>query len=254
MLCRHHEEILDALGSIHDACEIGTRRLRAFVPRAEKHQSGCPFWQVIDRLPSERPLVPEEFCTACLRWKKKRTEIPFDQGAQGADQLRKLEREENVMGSIPDRPASCLNSHLRNRHDDFGRGKRSARSDYGHGVVRHGFETPGCACSGGPAHRPFRSLLGVHSRCGPHTRAVTYMRRAIRKASAISSPPRLLLLLPAGAFAGWGSHPLESAAFSRRTQIADIRQRRGEWLNSTLSGPPRSARRTRGNREKAVSR
>jgi hypothetical protein len=29
-------------------------------------------------------------------------------------------------------------------------------------------------------------------------------------------------LLPAGAFAGWGSHPLESAAFSRRTQIAAI--------------------------------
>ena len=29
--------------------------------------------------------------------------------------------------------------------------------------------------SGRPAHRPFRSLLGVHSRCGPHTRAVTYM-------------------------------------------------------------------------------
>ena len=29
--------------------------------------------------------------------------------------------------------------------------------------------------SGRPAHRPFRGLLGVHSRCGPHTRAVTYM-------------------------------------------------------------------------------
>src|SRR5208282_5295604 len=29
--------------------------------------------------------------------------------------------------------------------------------------------------SGRPAHRPFRSLLGVHSSCGPHTRAVTYM-------------------------------------------------------------------------------
>jgi hypothetical protein len=28
--------------------------------------------------------------------------------------------------------------------------------------------------SGRPAHRPFRGLLGVHSRCGPHTRAVTY--------------------------------------------------------------------------------
>ena len=29
--------------------------------------------------------------------------------------------------------------------------------------------------SGRPAHRPFRGLLSVHSRCGPHTRAVTYM-------------------------------------------------------------------------------
>jgi hypothetical protein len=28
--------------------------------------------------------------------------------------------------------------------------------------------------SGRPAHRPFRGLLGVHSRCGLHTRAVTY--------------------------------------------------------------------------------
>ena len=29
--------------------------------------------------------------------------------------------------------------------------------------------------SGRPAHRPFRGLLGIHSRCGPHTRAATYM-------------------------------------------------------------------------------
>jgi hypothetical protein len=29
-------------------------------------------------------------------------------------------------------------------------------------------------------------------------------------------------LLPAGAVAGWGLHPLESAAFSRRTPLADI--------------------------------
>jgi len=29
-------------------------------------------------------------------------------------------------------------------------------------------------------------------------------------------------VLPAGAFAGWGSHPLESAAFSRRTQKAVV--------------------------------
>ena len=29
---------------------------------------------------------------------------------------------------------------------------------------------------GRPAHRPFRGLLGVHSRCGLHTRAVTVFR------------------------------------------------------------------------------
>ncbi|WP_212495574.1 hypothetical protein, partial [Bradyrhizobium jicamae] len=29
-------------------------------------------------------------------------------------------------------------------------------------------------------------------------------------------------LLPAGAVAGWGLHPLESAAFARRTPMADL--------------------------------
>ena len=42
------------------------------------------------------------------------------------------------------------------------------------------------------------------------------------KASDISSPPCLLRLLPAGAVAGWDLHPLESAAFSRRTPKADF--------------------------------
>jgi len=32
-------------------------------------------------------------------------------------------------------------------------------------------------------------------------------------------------LLPAGAVAGWDLHPLESAAFSRRTPEADITER-----------------------------
>jgi hypothetical protein len=35
-------------------------------------------------------------------------------------------------------------------------------------------------------------------------------------------------LLPAGAFAGWDLHPLESAAFSRRTQTAVIQPWQGE--------------------------
>src|ERR1700676_4607224 len=42
------------------------------------------------------------------------------------------------------------------------------------------------------------------------------------KASDISSPPCLLRLLPDGAIAGWDLHPLESAAFARRTPIPDI--------------------------------
>ena len=47
------------------------------------------------------------------------------------------------------------------------------------------------------------------------------------KASDISSPPCLLRLLPAGAVAGWDLHPLESAAFSRRTPIAVFVRRVG---------------------------
>src|SRR3982074_122973 len=51
------------------------------------------------------------------------------------------------------------------------------------------------------------------------------------KASDISSPPCLLRLLPAGAVAGWDLHPLESAAFSRRTPQADL-------TTSKLPGSP----------------
>ena len=75
---------------------------------------------------------------------------------------------------------------------------------------------------GRPAHRPFRGLLGVHSRYGPHTRAATNAWHAYPKASDISSPPCLLRLLPAGAVAGWALHPLESAALSRRTPRAEV--------------------------------
>jgi hypothetical protein len=61
---------------------------------------------------------------------------------------------------------------------------------------------------------------------GPGVTACTlalspYIVTRYPKASAISSPPRLLRLLPAGAIAGWDLHPLESAAFPRRTGKAD---------------------------------
>jgi hypothetical protein len=44
-------------------------------------------------------------------------------------------------------------------------------------------------------------------------------------------------LLPAGAFAGWDLHPLESAAFSRRTQIPVIGRRLDEGVKSTRCCP-----------------
>src|SRR5208282_4846694 len=49
-----------------------------------------------------------------------------------------------------------------------------------------------------------------------HSRGHQFVTR-YPKASDISLPPCLLRLLPAGAVAGWGLHPLENAALARRT-------------------------------------
>jgi hypothetical protein len=81
---------------------------------------------------------------------------------------------------------------------------------------------PRKGCRVRPAHRPFRGLLSVYSRWRPaHSRGHQFVTR-YPKASDISSPPCLLRLLPAGAVAGWGLHPLESAALPRRTPTADV--------------------------------
>ena len=63
--------------------------------------------------------------------------------------------------------------------------------------------------SGRPAHRPFRGLLSVHSRCGLHTRTVTYVTvirglHTLRHLHACPGCFRLELL------AGWDPNPLES--------------------------------------------
>ncbi len=68
------------------------------------------------------------------------------------------------------------------------------------------------------------------------TRARSPSRDRYPEASDISSPPCLLRLLPAGADAGWDLHPLENAAFSRRTGHATIsncysKQRREQPFN-----------------------
>src|SRR5882724_4086035 len=72
-----------------------------------------------------------------------------------------------------------------------------------------------------------------------HSRGHQFVTR-YPKASDISSPPCLLRLLPAGAVAGWGLHPLESAALSRRTPSADLHDPaagRGALPESRRSGP-----------------
>src|ERR1700680_2198062 len=64
--------------------------------------------------------------------------------------------------------------------------------------------------SGRPAHRHFRGLLGVHSRYGLHTRPVTVNRDPLPEGfHSLRSLHDCSGLLPAGAFAGWGLHPLE---------------------------------------------
>src|SRR5271156_5158584 len=46
--------------------------------------------------------------------------------------------------------------------------------------IAHPYQPSPIPLSGRPAHRPFRGLLGVYSRCGLHTRAVTKFVTAIR--------------------------------------------------------------------------
>src|ERR1022692_2879094 len=68
--------------------------------------------------------------------------------------------------------------------------------------------TFGSACTSSFSRFAQRSLAlrPAHSRC--HR-----IRDSYPRASDISSPPCLPRLLPAGAVAGWASHPLENAAF-----------------------------------------
>src|SRR5947208_4691160 len=61
------------------------------------------------------------------------------------------------------------------------------------------------------------------------------------KASDTSSPPCLLRLLPAGAVAGWGLHPLESAALSRRTPMAVLYRGRSQTMRGVVGIHPRHA-------------
>ena len=71
----------------------------------------------------------------------------------------------------------------------------------------------------------FEACSAFTTRYGLHLRQVAFTRPSTPKASADSLPPLLLRLLPAGAtVAGWVSHPLKIAAFSRRTELFGLEQ------------------------------
>src|SRR5450631_3517559 len=91
--------------------------------------------------------------------------------------------------------------------------------------------------SGRPAHCPFRGLLGVHSRCGLHTRAVTNSRHANRRLQPLRylhdcSDCFRLERLPGGACTHWKAPPFHGArqkpSFRRRP--ADRNSPRTETL------------------------
>jgi hypothetical protein len=74
--------------------------------------------------------------------------------------------------------------------------------------------------SGRPVHLPFRGLLGVHSRYGLHTRAVTIFRGTLhRRLQRLRYLHRCSGCFRLEHFAGWAFHPLEQhRLFTAHTQ------------------------------------
>jgi hypothetical protein len=101
------------------------------------------------------------------------------------------------------------------------------------------------ALGGGAADEPIFGCFAVMINESDWTRAPVHAAASLGRAptlTTISSPPCLLRLLPAGAVAGWGLHPLESAALSRRTPGADLRTvlfagKITSWLISSCDFP-----------------
>src|SRR6516162_11097613 len=81
--------------------------------------------------------------------------------------------------------------------------------------------------SGRPVHRPFRGLLGVHSRYGLHTRAVTVYRDTL-----IEGFSHFVTSMTAPVASGWSV---------RRVGLAPTGKRR-LYTAHAESGPPKVAR------------
>src|SRR5215210_6371916 len=84
-----------------------------------------------------------------------------------------------------------------------------------------------------PAHRPYRGLLSVHSRCGLHTRAVTNSWPAIRRLQPFRylhdcSGCFRLEHVPGGTCTHWkappchGAHPVQTFRFPTLTRVGPL--------------------------------
>jgi hypothetical protein len=67
---------------------------------------------------------------------------------------------------------------------------------------------------GRPAHRPFRGLLGVHSRCGLHTRAVTVFRDPLSEGFR-----HFVISMPAPVASGWSGCRVGLAPTGKRRLV-----------------------------------
>ena len=87
---------------------------------------------------------------------------------------------------------------------------------------------------GRPAHRPFRGLLGVHSRCGLHTRAVTVFRDPLSEGFR-----HFVTSMPAPVASGWSGRRVGLAPTGKR-RLSTAHTQSG--LSTLENGPPAPCR------------
>src|SRR5689334_7582079 len=123
------------------------------------------------------------------------------------------------------------------------------RSDWGHCFAHspQSCQPSPIWLSGRPVHRPFRGLLGVHSRYGLHTRAITVYRDTLSEGfshfvTSIAAPVASgWSVSPGGACTHWKAPPSHGA---RHKRTASVWFRRGAGLQhaSPETNPPLNSR------------
>src|ERR1700730_7420871 len=121
--------------------------------------------------------------------------------------------------------------------------RRSVRT-YRFALFIQTYQSSPIGLSGRPAHCPFRGLLGVHSRYGLHTRAVTVFRGKLTRGFIpffifMTAPVASgLERLPGGTYTHWKAPPLHGAhphrtSISRRKRVT----LRSHWVPNYAHRP-----------------